>query len=126
MLASVTKCQEDELAAKAWRKRQECGRYDLWSKGSGDIRVYIDSSDIAEEIRSRRAGITRKYSQELARRTMDSMLDLAKGRLCMMKKTHRKDGLSYKERRIVLKKDVDLPGERRSSDSPATSEVASK
>lgn len=126
MLATVTKCQEDELAAKSWRKRQEYGRYDLWSKGSGDVRVYLNSSDLAEEIRNQRAGISKKYSQELARRTMDSMLDLAKGRLCMVKKAHRKDGLSYKERRIVLKKDVDLPGERRSSDPPTTSEVVSK
>lgn len=126
MLASVTKCQEGELAAKAWRKHTEHGRYDLWSKGSGDVFVYPNSSDLAEEIRSQRAGISKKYSQELARRTMDAMLALAKGRLCMVKKTRRKDGLSYKERRIVLKKDVDLPGKQRSASAPATHEVVSE
>ena len=35
MLASVTNRKPDELASKAWRERDEAGRYSLWSTGSG-------------------------------------------------------------------------------------------
>lgn len=48
MLASVTNRKPDELAAKVWRERNDAGRYSLWSTGSGDIRTYLDASDLAE------------------------------------------------------------------------------
>jgi hypothetical protein len=122
MLASLTNRKPDELAAKAWRERDEAGRWSLWSKGSGPVRVYLDSSDLAEWIRTHEPGVDRKYSQELARRTMDAMRQLAKGRLAEKKKNRRKDGLQYKERRLVLMRDVDLPGEVGAG--PATAEAA--
>ena len=127
MLASVTNRKPDELAGKVWRERDEAGRYSLWSKGSGEIRAYLDASDLAEWIRLKESGVSKKYSQELARRTMDAMHELSNKRLGKIKRQRSKDGLSYQETRLVLKADVELPGEVTSSntdDSPATDESA--
>ncbi|WP_227357588.1 hypothetical protein [Haladaptatus salinisoli] len=125
MLASVTNRKPDELAGKAWRERDDADRYSLWSKGSSEIRVYVDASDLAEWIRLNESGISKKYSQELARRTMDAMLELSKGRLGKIKRQRSKDGLRYHENRLVLKTDVDLPGEVTTSmdTDPATDAV---
>ena len=111
MLASVTNRKPDELASKAWRERDEAGRYSLWSKGSGEIRAYLDASELADWIRLKESGVSKKYSQELARRTMDAMHELSNGRLGKIKRQRSKDGLSYQETRLVLKSDVELPGE---------------
>lgn len=124
MLASVAKTRPDELAAKAWRQRDETGRYGLWSKGSGDVRVYLRSSALAEWIRSTEAGISKSYSQELARRVLDSMRDLAKDRLVKTRQKHEKDGLQYPELQVELRSHVELPGETTPADAPATSGVA--
>jgi outer membrane murein-binding lipoprotein Lpp len=121
MLASITNRKPDELAAKAWRERENAGRYELWSKGSGPVRVYLDSSALAQWIRAREQGVTKKYSQELARRTMDAMRQLSKNRLVEKKKQRRKDGLQYKERRLVLMQEAELPGE--TTTDPATDEA---
>ena len=70
-----------------------------------------------------RVRVSKKYSQELARRTMDAMHELSNGRLGKIKRQRSKDGLSYKETRLVLKADVELPGEVRNKsadDSPTT------
>jgi len=126
MLNSIANSQNDRLAAKAWRQRDEAGRYSLWSKGGTDVRVYLSSSDLTDWIMQKRSGISKKYAQELARRTMDAMLDLANGKLAKKTKTRRADGLTYKESRIVLFQDVDLPGEvgPAADTDPATSEGA--
>jgi len=126
MLASTANSQPDELAAKAWRQRDDARRHGLWSKGSGDVRVYLSSSDLTDWIMQERPEIRKKYAQELARRTMDAMLHLANGKLAKTKKERRTDGLRYKESRIVLFRDVDLPGEvgPASDAAPATSEGA--
>ncbi|WP_227356107.1 hypothetical protein [Haladaptatus salinisoli] len=71
--------------------------------------------------------MSKKYSQELARRTMDAMHELSNGRLGKIKRQRSKDGLSYQETRLVLKSDVELPGEVTSNDtddSPTTDPVA--
>ncbi|MFH5801645.1 hypothetical protein [Haladaptatus sp. CMAA 1911] len=126
MLASVTNRKPDELAGKAWRERDDASRYSLWSKGSGEIRAYLDASDLAQWIRLKESGVSKKYSQELARRTMDAMCELSKHRLGMTKRERSKDGLRYRETRLVLKTDVELPGEisNNTNDSPATDEAA--
>jgi hypothetical protein len=127
MFASVTNRKPDELASKAWRKRDEAGRYSLWSQGSGEIRAYLDASDLAEWIRLKESGVSKKYSQELARRTMDAMHELSNGCLGKIKRQRSKDGLSYQETRLVLKADVELPSEvtnRDTDDSPTTDGVA--
>ncbi|WP_231189349.1 hypothetical protein [Haladaptatus sp. DYF46] len=127
MLASVTNRKPDELASKAWRERDDAGRYSLWSKGSGEIRAYLDASELADWIRLKEAGVSKKYSQELARRTIDAMHELSNGRLGKVKRQRSKDGLSYQETRLVLKTDVELPGEVTNNDtdnSPTTDGVA--
>jgi len=129
MLASVTNRKPDELAAKAWRKRDDAGRHALWSKGSNSVRCYLNASELAQWIRVKEDGVSKKYSQELARRTMDAMIELAKGRLGKTKTDRRKDGLAYRESRVVLKADVDLPGEigpAATSADPTTNAVAGR
>ena len=127
MLASVTNRKPDELAAKVWRERDDASRYSFWSTGSGEIRAYLDASDLAEWIRLKECGVSKKYSQELARRTMDAMCELSKNRLGKTKRQRSKDGLRYQETRLVLKSDVELPGEVTNKDtdeSPTTDEGA--
>jgi uncharacterized coiled-coil protein SlyX len=127
MLASVTNRKPDELASKAWREHDDAGRYSLWSKGSDEIRAYLDASELAEWIRLKESGVSKKYSQELARRTMDAMHELSNGRLGKIKRQRSKDELSYQETRLVLKADVELPREVTSdetNDSPTTDTVA--
>ena len=126
MLASVTNRKPDELAGKAWREHDDASRYSLWSTGSGEIRTYLDASDLAQWIRLKESGVSKKYSQELARRTMDAMCELSNHRLGMTKRQRSKDGLRYRETRLVLKADVELPGKvsNNSNDSPATDEAA--
>ena len=58
---------------------------------------------------------------------MDAMHELSKNRLGKIKLQRSKDGLSYQETRLVLKADVELPGEvtnRDTDDNPATDEGA--
>jgi hypothetical protein len=57
------------------------------------------------------ASMTNRKPDELARRTMASMHELSKNRLGKIKRQRSKDGLSYQERRLVLKADVELPDE---------------
>ncbi|MFC4451207.1 hypothetical protein [Halorussus aquaticus] len=126
MLANVTNRKPDELAAKAWRERDDPGRYQLWTSGSSGWRVYLKSSDLADWIRAHEEGVSKNYAQELARRTLDAMQELSKHRLITTQKKRTADGLTYKENVVVLKDDVDLPGESSlgKSDGPATDEVA--
>jgi len=124
MLAGVTNRKPDELAAKAWRERDDAGRYGLWTKGSGEWRVYLKSSDLADWIRTNEEGVSKNWSQELARRTMSAMKELSKTRLVKKRKNRTADGLKYQENVLVLKSDVDLPGEVGATDAPDTDEVA--
>ncbi len=39
------------------------------------------------------------------------MLDLSKHRLAVRKRTERKNGLKYTERRLILPADAEIPGE---------------
>ncbi len=58
---------------------------------------------------------------------MDAMHELSNGRLGKIKRQRFKDGLSYQETRLVLKTDIELPGEvtnKDTDDSPATDGVA--
>ena len=52
-----------------------------------------------------------EYNQKLAGRTIDALLDLTKDRLYVKRKNRRKDGLSYKERRVILPEESEIPGE---------------
>ncbi|WP_266081525.1 hypothetical protein [Haladaptatus caseinilyticus] len=124
---SVTNRKPDELASKAWRERDDAGRYSIWSTDSGEIRAYLDASELAKWIRLKECGVSKKYSQELARRTIDAIHELSNGRLGKIKRQRSKDGLIYQETRLVLKADVKLPGEvnsKTTDDTPSTDGVA--
>jgi|GEM_PF-469470 len=125
MLASTTNRKPDELAAKAWRERDNPGRYKLWSNGGANVRTYMTAPDLADWIRQEEAGVSKKYSQELARRTIDAMIELARGKLGKTKRKRRTDGLTYHETRVVLHQGTELPGERPVADATAGSESQS-
>jgi len=62
-------------------------------------------------IRRQEKGISDDYAKKLVSRTIDALLDLSKSRLAVKKRTQRKNGLEYTERRVLLMDDVDIPGE---------------
>lgn len=96
------------LAARVWRARED-GR--LWEKGSGEVHQYLDASSLKTWIRRDQDGITEEYAKKLVSRTIGALQDLTKSRIGIEKRSHRKDGLQYKERRIIIKSDVEIPGE---------------
>ena len=58
---------------------------------------------------------------------MDAMHELPKNRLGKIKRERPEDGLNYQETRLVLKADVELPGEvskENTDDNPTTDGVA--
>lgn len=67
--------------------------------------------------------MSRDYATKLARRTIDALLDLAKHRLYDELRSWRADGLQYKERRVVLPSDAEIPGETSPSE-PRCQETA--
>lgn len=107
-----------QLAVKAWQNRDDTGDYGLWSTGSNNVERYMDASDLASEIRSWETGVSKEYSQKLAERAMDSLVELTKNRTFVKLRSRRKDGLKYKERRLTLPADAEIPGE-----SPPTDDV---
>lgn len=109
MLDSHTNKLPDALAARVWRELEDDQGLGPWSKGCKDVRFYIDSSDLRTWI-IREEGVSQSYAKKLTTRTMNRLRKLSKGRLGEKKRTHRKNGLSYKERRIVFKTGVDIPG----------------
>jgi hypothetical protein len=93
----------------------------LWNTGCNGVREYLDGGELAAWIRAREPGVDKSYSQKLASRTIDAMIDIAKGRLYTQLKNRRKDGLRYKERRVILPEESTIPGERTSP--PQTADV---
>lgn len=115
MLYSTAKSRPARLAAEAWQARQD-DSVDLWSEGCNGVRQYLDAGDLAVWIRVNETGVDKAYSQKLAKRTIEAIEDLAKGRLYSKMKNRRKDGLSYKERRLILTDEADIPGESPQTD----------
>jgi DNA repair exonuclease SbcCD ATPase subunit len=120
MLASESR--PARLAVWAWQQRDDSGPYSLWSKGSGEVAEYVDAGDLADEIRAKENGVSREYAKKLASRTIDALLDFTKDRLYVETRNRRADGLHYKERRLVLPSDAEIPGE--SDPRPETADVA--
>lgn len=89
-------------------------------RGCNGVHEYVDASEFAQWLRHNEPGVSKEYSQKLAGRTIDVLFDLTKGRLYAKQKNRRKDGLSYKERRVVLSKESEIPGE----ESPWDREVS--
>jgi len=82
-----------------------------WRQGSKTIREYVKASDLKHWIRRQEHGVSGSYAKKLVSRTIDAMLDLTKCKVAIRKKTERKNGLSYTERRVILSVDAAILGE---------------
>ncbi|TMT81740.1 hypothetical protein E2L06_17675 [Haloterrigena sp. H1] len=112
MLRATTSALPSRLAAKLWKARTDPGVGDNpWRKGSASVREYVTAGDMKHWIRRQEKGISDDYAKKLVSRTIDALLDLSKSRLAVKKRTQRKNGLEYTERRVLLMDDVDIPGE---------------
>jgi len=112
MLRATTSALPSRLAAKLWKARADPAVGDNpWRKGSAGVREYVTAGDMKHWIRRQEKGISDDYAKKLVSRTIDALLDLSKSRLAVKKRTQRKNGLEYTERRVLLMDDVDIPGE---------------
>jgi len=112
MLRSTSNSLPTRLAAKLWRARIDSGVSDNpWEPGCKDIAEYVKASDLKHWIRRQEPGTSETYAKKLVSRTIDAMLDLSKNRVAIRKKTERKNGLEYTERRLILPRDAEIPGE---------------
>ena len=66
--------------------------------------------------------MSRDYATKLSRRTIDALLDLSNHRLYDKLRSRRAEGPTYKERRVVLPAEAEIPGETRSGTESANSE----
>jgi len=124
MIRANVNTVQARLAIKVWKEREK-DEYGLWRSGSGQVREFFYASDLKGFIRAEEEGITNDYAKKLTSRTIDAFLELTKNRLGVKKKNRRKDGLRYKERRVVLFDDAEIPGEasKRGEDGPGTADV---
>lgn len=128
MLANATSKRPDYIAAKVWDERGKHGGSTLWNQGSGEVREYVDAGEmkiwIKREMERADEDMSDDYAKQLAGRTIERIRKLAKDRVFVQKRNHRKDGLQYQERRLILPSDSEIPGETSSNDTPGTNEVA--
>jgi len=111
MLRATTSALPSRLAAKLWKARTDPAVGDNpWRKGSASVREYVTAGDMKHWIRRQEKGISDDYAKKLVSRTIDALLDLSKSRLAVKKRTQRKNGLEYTERRVLLMDDVDILG----------------
>ncbi|ELZ14086.1 hypothetical protein C477_21240 [Haloterrigena salina JCM 13891] len=104
------------LAAKLWQARADpTVGDDPWTTGCKSVREYVAASDLKHWIRRQEEGISETYAKKLVSRTIDAALELSKNRLAVRKRTQRKNGLEYTERRLILPADAEIPGETASS-----------
>lgn len=122
MLHSAASSKPVQLAAEVWRDRNQ-DRSTLWNDGCNSVRAYLDAGELARWVRHNETGVNKEYSQKLAGRTIDALVDLTNGRLYVKRRNRRKDGLAYKERRVILPEDSEIPGET-TSPEPSTPETA--
>jgi len=116
MLRSTANTLPTRLSAKLWKARADSSVGDNpWKPGGSEVREYVTASDLKHWIRRQEPGISEAYAKKLVSRMIDPLLDLSKNRLAIRKRTERKNGLEYTERRIVLPADVDIPGKTVSS-----------
>jgi hypothetical protein len=128
-LASCTDKLPDELAARLWEERDRAGRPGSpWTKGCKSVREYVDGGELAQWIRTTMKAekgepISKQYAQKLAGRTMDALRDLTRTRVKVDLRSRRQDGLEYRERRLVVPSDAEIPGEGSPDASPETNGV---
>jgi hypothetical protein len=115
MLADATKDRPSYIAARVWAERGEHSRSSVWSKGSGVVKEYVDASDvrlyIKSELERTDENLSYDYAKRLAGEALERIREMSKSRCYVEKRNRRKDGLSYKERRLVVPSDADIPGE---------------
>jgi cell division septum initiation protein DivIVA len=112
MRRSTTNSLPTRLAAKLWKARTDSTiGDDPWETGCKNVREYVNAGDLKHWIRRQEDGVSDSYAKKLVSRTIDALLELSKHRLAVHRKTQRKNGLSYTERRLVLPTDADVPGE---------------
>ncbi|WP_049893087.1 hypothetical protein [Natronococcus jeotgali] len=123
MRRSTTNALPTRLAAKLWKARTDSTvGDDPWETGCKNIQAYINAGDLKHWIRRQEDGISDAYAKKLVSRTIDAVLELSKHRLAVHRKSQRKNGLSYTERRLVLPTDADIPGTTADS-TPETADV---
>ncbi|PCR90479.1 hypothetical protein [Natrinema ejinorense] len=112
MLRSTANSLPTRLAAKLWRARTDSSVGDNpWESGCKTIAEYVKASDLKHWIRRQEPGTSETYAKKLVSRMIDAVLDLSKHRVAVRKRTERKNGLEYTERRLVLPTDAEIPGE---------------
>ncbi|AHG02388.1 hypothetical protein HALLA_21015 (plasmid) [Halostagnicola larsenii XH-48] len=112
MRRSAANALPTRLAAKLWKARvDDSVGDDPWKTGCKDVAEYVKASDLKHWIRRQETGISETYAKKLVSRTIDAALDLSKNRLAVRKRTERKNGLEYTERRLVLPANAAIPGE---------------
>ena len=127
MLANATSTRPDYIAARVWAERGQHSRGSVWSQGSCDVREYVDASDvrlfIKSELERSDESLSYEYAKKLAGDALERLRELAKNRVYIEQRNRKKDGLQYKERRLVLPSDAEIPGEGQ-TEAPGTNEVA--
>ncbi|MFA9504387.1 hypothetical protein ACERIM_16615 [Natrinema sp. H-ect1] len=116
MRRSTANSLPTRLAAKLWQARTDPAvGDDPWTEGCKSVDEYVTASDLKHWIRRQEDGISETYAKKLVSRTIDAALDLSKHRLAVRKRTQRKNGLEYTERRLILPADAAIPGETTTS-----------
>jgi len=123
MRRSTANSLPTRLAAKLWQARTDptIGD-DPWTDGCKSVAEYVTAGDLKHWIRRQEDGISETYAKKLVSRTIDAILELSTHRLAVSKRTQRKNGLEYTERRLLLPTDAEIPGE---TTIPADSEAMS-
>ncbi|WP_424016241.1 hypothetical protein ACOZ4N_00290 (plasmid) [Halorientalis pallida] len=126
-LATATNTRADYIAVRIWKARATHSPGSLWTQGCKGVAEYVDASDIRVFIKSNcerdDESLSRDYAKKLAGRAMERLRELAKSRVYIERRTHRKDGLEYTERRLVLPSDAEIPGSVVTDDPPGTDAV---
>ncbi|QZA87891.1 hypothetical protein K0C01_08790 [Salinarchaeum sp. IM2453] len=121
----TTNSDAEELAAELWASRGN--RHSPWKRGCKNVREYVSASDLKMWIIRERSDVSQEYAKKLVSRIIDVMHMLTRNRIQVKKKTRRTDGLTYKERRIIIPDDAEIPGESSPTNtdqsSPGTSVV---
>ncbi|ELY42671.1 hypothetical protein [Natronorubrum bangense] len=126
MRRTTTNALPTRLAAKLWQARTDSSvGDDPWKTGCKSIDAYVTASDLKHWIRRQEPGTSETYAKKLVSRTIDAILELSKNRVAIRKRTERKNGLEYTERRLVLPTDAEIPGETVSqpTEPPETTDV---
>ncbi len=125
MLRSTANSLPTRLAANLWQARTDPSVGDNpWEPGSKTVREFVKASDLKHWIRRQEPGTSETYAKKLVSRTIDALMDLSSHRLAIRKRTERKNGLEYTERRLLVPADAELPGETHTrSERPVTAGV---